>query len=153
MLFGATLWYAREWSLWFTVLALGIFGALACSAAALLFDRRPKIVMTHEAIEVVVCRSGPIRYREIVHVECFRTRDQESVALFITPEAQARLPVSRDGALPVFAHEMFTGPPLWFSDGALDCCAADIAAELEARRRGATGPLTRRQHGCESKAG
>lgn len=115
-------------------------------AAALLFDRRPRVVFRADAVELVICRSGLIRYQEIVHVECFRVQSQAAVAVFLTPEAHARLPAgSADNRTPVFANELFSSPPLWFVDGSLTATAPEIAAELDARRRGATGPLTARQ--------
>lgn len=118
----------------------GVTALLAGFAAALAFDRRAKIILAHASIDVVLCSTGPIAWREIVEVECFRVRDCNAVALFVTPEAQARLPT--DGKLPVFAHEAFSGPPIWFTDASLEYTAEELTAEITARRRGAAGPIT-----------
>lgn len=135
----------QRFSPWFTVCGVAIAASLTCFTGYLLIDRRPKVVFTHAGIDVAVCRTGVIAWKDIVHVECFRVRDQGAVAIFLTPEAYQRLPVCQtDGRTPMFAHEAFAGPPVWFSDGALEYSAQELAAEIDARRRGERGPLTAR---------
>lgn len=147
LLFTIALWCGQRGTMasWFTTLvALGSLG-YAVVATSMLLDRKPRLVFRHDAVDVVTCRTGPIRYHEIVHVECFRVQTQTAVAIFVAPEVHARLPpISAASRTPVFASELFAGPPIWFADGALDATAQDIAAELDARRRGTTGPLTAR---------
>lgn len=148
LLLAVAVWCGKRGDLppWVAMLVgLGslVYGVVA---GGMLLDRKPKLALYHDAVDVIVCGTGPIRYREIVHVECFRVQNQAAVAIFVTAERQARLPTdSLDGRTPVFANELFAGPPIWFTDGALDCTAEEIAVELEARRRGSTGPLTARK--------
>lgn len=129
------------------VIALGLIGGglLTCLGIIFLADRRPRALITAEGIDVKICRTGLIRWQEIIHVECFRLRDQDAVAMFLTADAQARLPCDNlPPGTPIFANEAFAGPPVWFGDGPLEYTARDIAAEITARRRGDVGPLTAR---------
>jgi len=132
------------------VITLGWIGGgiMTCLAIVFLADRRPRALITAEGIDVKICRTGLIRWQEIIHVECFRLRDQDAVAMFLTADAQARLPCDHTPpGTPIFANEAFAGPPVWFGDGPLEYTARDIAAEITARRRGDVGPLTARLHG------
>lgn len=115
-------------------------------AGGMLVNRKPILVLDHNGIDVILRGTGLIRYSEIVHIDCFALHEQSAVAIFVSAEKQARLPVNVfDRHAPVFANELFAGPPIWFADGALDCTAAEIATEIDARRRGTTGPLTARK--------
>jgi hypothetical protein len=124
---------------------MGVGGMCVLIAVRWLFDRRPRVIINAQGVEVTACRTGLLRWSEIVHVECFSTAEQGGVALFVTAEALARIPsdATRNGT-PVLANDAFAGPPIWFSDGMLEHSAADIAAELVARRRGDLGPITKR---------
>jgi hypothetical protein len=129
--------------------------SVALYAARWLLDRRPRLVIDVQGVDVLVvdsegltirtCRTGIVRYSEIVHIECFGKSERSIVALFVTAEALSRLPreATRSGT-PVLANEFFAGPPIWFDDVLLEYSGSEIAAELVARRRGDVGPLTAR---------
>lgn len=121
-----------------------VTAALSFFTGAQAFDRRAQIVFSHDGVELALCQASRIRWNDIVHVECFRVRGQAAVAIFLTPEALARRPSESAHQMPVFAHEAFSGPPVWFTDEALEHSAAEIAAEIDARRRGVGGPITAR---------
>jgi hypothetical protein len=125
---------------------MGGGGAIALVGLAWLCDRRPRVIINAQGVDVVTRRTGILRWNEIIHVECF-TSDQGQIALFVTAEALARIPreATRSGT-PVLANDAFAGPPVWFGDGLLEYSAADLAAELIARRRGDAGPITARLH-------
>jgi hypothetical protein len=147
MLLGVSAWASLRQTLPPGVVTLGWIGGgiMTCLGIVFLADRRPKALITAEGIDVKICRTGLIRWQEIIHVESFRLRDQDAVAMFLTAEAQARLPCDNlPPGTPIFANEAFSGPPVWFGDGPLEYTARDIAAEITARRRGDVGPLTAR---------
>lgn len=148
LLFAVSVWCGStdRAPLWVALLAGLASLVYAVLVVPQVLDRKAKLVFRRDGVDVAICRTGLIRYQEIVHVECFRVQQQSAVALFLTAEAQARLPPDAiDGRSPVLASEMFSGPPIWFADGSLDCTAHEIVAEIEARRRGETGPLTARR--------
>jgi hypothetical protein len=134
-----------QWPTWLSSLAVVAATGAACYAAALVCDRRPKVILTGSGIEVALCQTGLLRWNDIIHAEHFHVRQHGALALFLTSEAQARVPrPTADSGTPIFANEAFAGPPIWFTDAALEYSAADILAEMEARRRGDPGPLTTR---------
>jgi hypothetical protein len=140
---------------WLTYGLILAGGAVGLYAVRWLLDRRPRVVINSQGVDVLIldadglsvhaCRTGVVRYNEIVHIECFGKSERSIVALFVTAEALARIPreAMRNGT-PVLANELFAGPPIWFDDLMLECSAGEIAAELVARRRGDVGPLTAR---------
>jgi hypothetical protein len=130
---------------WLAYCLMGVGGSLLLVALRWLFDRRPRVVISHQGIEVVAWRAGIVRWAEIVHVECFSLPEQGGVALFVTPEALARVPANaaRHGT-PVLVNNAFAGPPIWFGDAMLEASATEVTAELIARRSGSVGPLTKR---------
>ena len=111
------------------------------------FRHKPKIVIRPQGFELIARRTGLIRWHEIVHIESFHVPESNSsaVAIFLTAEATARLPRgAKDDQTLVFAGAAPELPQhhLWFNDALLEYSARDIARELEARRHGASGPLT-----------
>lgn len=129
---------------WLAGVCLAGAAATAALGAVLLADRRPRVILHREGVDVAVCRTGLIRWQEIIAVETFRIRSDSGLALFLTAETYARLPPpANHDRIPVFANEAFAGPPIWFSDAALEATAEEIAAEITARRRGDLGPLSR----------
>lgn len=111
------------------------------------FRHKPKIVIRPQGFELVARQTGLIRWHEIVHIESFHVPESNSsaVAIFLTADAVARLPRSaHDDRTLVFAGAAPELPQqhLWFNDALLEYSAHDIARELEARRHGASGPLT-----------
>jgi hypothetical protein len=134
---GATVY----WMVAAALLAGGIGFALRS-----VLDRPARIVVSDQGVEIASRRTGLLKWREIVHIEKFPHGGSGAVALFLTEEAASRLPPQNDRDGLVYADPALGAAQyhVWFSDAGLDCTAEQIAAELEARRNGSTGPLTQR---------
>jgi hypothetical protein len=137
---GALAWWPRMG-------ALAANGVVAMIALRNVLDRRPWLTITSTGFKL---RDKPaIRWHEIVHIEAIRVPRAAcgAIAVFVTDEAAKKLPPAR-ARDNVFMYAGIASPlaqrHLWFSDANLEYTAQEIAAELEARRGCAAGPLTAR---------
>jgi hypothetical protein len=138
---------APGFSWWFRGLAIVVFGCIGAIAARPLLDRRPWVEITDIGFQVR--GETPIRWHEIVHIQVFRIPriDCGAMAIFVTDEAAQRLtPPPADENIFLYADvpSPLQQRHVWLADNNLQYSARDIAAELEARRHGTTGPLTAR---------
>lgn len=131
-------------------LEFGLF-VVAGIAFWLLTQRVPthrpvQLLILTQGIELTAQETGVIRWSEIVHVSLFTIPPYgaDGLAIFITHEAASRLPPGGNHDLPALVDVSDGTKYLVLYGRDLEYPLSEVLAEIEARRLGQTGPLTKR---------
>ena len=150
MVMGSVLIYAwgeQGPSIW---IGLGgvVVVVLMARALWMLLDRRPRLIIGPHGVEVIAMKTGLIRWHNILHLEFTpgQRRNEGFVTIYYALEPGQPPPGVKDTDPPV----VFAGDPnqnhaqVWLMLTILEYKPRDIFAELEARRDGGSGPLTKK---------
>lgn len=134
----------RELALIFVVAV--VIGILAGKRAR---NRPVQMAIASRGVDIISQQTGLVRWDEMVHVSLFTIPPDgaDGLALFITQEAAQRLPPSRQHRLPEFANVVDGTQYLVLYARDLEYPLSEVLAEIEARRLGQTGPLTKKVAG------
>lgn len=153
MVFGGVLamaWREHGPSVW-----IGLAGALVLGLLLRTLwkfgDRRPKLIIAPQGIEVLEANSGLIRWHNILHIELIsgtvlrRERDFLVVYYVLEPGQPPPGVKSKDPPLAFAGGDPSqTNAQVWMYLAMLEYSPREIHAEIEARRSGGSGPLTKR---------